>query len=103
VAAVAAWLYEPSCGVRLGSFGRFADGTAFANVSGMNGCFVRDWGATHWQPANIPPPPPVRVELPKPRVQGFDRMFKTIEREIGSGNTATKEQADATHRSAAQT
>lgn len=56
-AAASAWLYEPSCGVRLGSFGRFADGVAFGNVSGMNGCFVRDWGATHWQPAIIPAPP----------------------------------------------
>lgn len=57
IPARAAWLYEKSCGVRLGTFGRFADGCAFATVSGLSGCFIREWGATHFKWAQIPQPP----------------------------------------------
>lgn len=55
--ARSAWLYEESCGVRLGTFGRFADGCAFATVPGLHGCFIRDWGATHYMFSDMPEPP----------------------------------------------
>ena len=54
-----AWIYGPQMGVQLGKVGRFSDGVAFGNVPGLHGCVVRDWGATHWMPCDVPEPPPV--------------------------------------------
>jgi hypothetical protein len=56
--SVPAWLYSPKFGVQFGSVGRFGDGVFFGFVSGLNGCAVRDWEATHYQLQPLPSPPP---------------------------------------------
>lgn len=52
-----AWIFVPNAGVLRGTLGRFNDGCIFGNVSGFNGCIVRDWEATMWMPCPTPEGP----------------------------------------------